>query len=116
CKWVREQRVKSCTYQVCKMVPTTCVKRVACRVMKPVTCTKTVYDVCWNKKQVPYTVTRCVPRVVCEMVPVRVCCPVKVQRACDAACDACAAPGAEAAPADVKPAQAAPSPSDSRTI
>jgi len=50
------------------------------------------------------------------MVPVKVCCPVRVEKACAPACDACAAPSANEKPVDVKPAQVAPKPLDSRTI
>jgi hypothetical protein len=56
-------------------------------------------------KKVPYTVTRCVPRVVCCEVPTKVwkCVPTECKPACcDPACDAPVAEEAEA----VEPAKA----------
>jgi len=72
---VQEQRVKQVPYTVCKPVCYT----------KTVTCTKLV------PKQVAYTVTRCVPVVVCKQVPVQVCCPVPTccgaSRPCGCGCN-----------------------------
>ena len=76
CHIVKECHTKEIPYQVCQMVPETCVKQVPYTVCKPVCYTKTIN--CWKlvPKCVPYTVTRCVPVVVCKQVPVTVCCPV----------------------------------------
>jgi hypothetical protein len=58
------------------MVREQCVKQVPYTVCKPVCYEKTINTVACVAKQVPYTVTRCVPRVVCKEVPVQVCCPM----------------------------------------
>jgi hypothetical protein len=44
-------------------------------VMVPQQYQQTVNVTRYVSKQVPYTVTRCVPRVVETQVPVKVCCP-----------------------------------------
>ena len=66
CHIVRECHTKEIPYQVCRMVPETCVKQIPYTVCKPVCYTKTID--CWKlvPKCVPYTVTRCVPVVVCK--------------------------------------------------
>jgi hypothetical protein len=50
-------------------------KQVPYTVCKPVHSTKTVRVARCVPRKVAYTVTRCVPKVVCEQVPVKVCCP-----------------------------------------
>ncbi len=81
---VPEQRVKTCTYKVCKMVRQTCTRRVPYTVCKPVCYEKTIHCTKYVPKKVPYTVTRCVPKVVCKQVPVKVCCPIP--HCCEPAC------------------------------
>jgi len=96
CHMESEQRVKTCTYQVCHMVPEThtktytyqvchmiaekCVKSVPYTICKPVHYTKTIQCTRYEPKQVAYTVTRCVPKVVCKQVPVKVCCRLLAAR------------------------------------
>ncbi|MEZ6109935.1 MAG: hypothetical protein R3C99_02805 [Pirellulaceae bacterium] len=59
-------------------------KRIPYTVCKPVHYTKTIQvKKCVPRKEA-YTVTRCVPRVVCKQVPVKVCCPAPC------CCDPCA--------------------------
>ena len=95
CRMVPEQRVKTCTYRVCKMVREQRVKQVPYTVCKPVCYEKTIQCVQYVPRKVAYTVTRCVPRVVCTQVPVKVCCPVP--RCCKPACEpACCEPVANA--------------------
>ena len=61
---VPEQRIRTCSYQVCRMVEEKCVKQVPVCTTRPVHFTKTV-EVCrMVPKKVPYTVIRCVPKVV----------------------------------------------------
>jgi len=72
---------------VCKMVPETCVKQVPYTVCVPQNYTKTVNCVRMVPNKVPYTVTRCVPKVICKQVPVKVCCPVPcAPKCCEPAC------------------------------
>ncbi|MEZ6108260.1 MAG: hypothetical protein R3B96_19710 [Pirellulaceae bacterium] len=89
----REQRVKTCTYKVCRMERETRVKQVpytVCRMERKLASAEVPYTVCkpvhYTKtisvprrvcRRVPVTVTRCVPRVVCEEVPVTICCDPK---------------------------------------
>ena len=63
---VKECCTKEIPYKVCTMVPQQCVKQVPYTVCKPVCCTKTVNSWKMVPKQVPYTVTCCVPVVVCS--------------------------------------------------
>ncbi|NBX29895.1 hypothetical protein EBR04_05510 [bacterium] len=66
---VREERSREECYKVCTMVKEKCVKQVPVCITRPVHYTKTV-DVCrMVPKQVAYTVTRCVPKVVEREVP-----------------------------------------------
>ncbi|MCS7237849.1 MAG: hypothetical protein NZ899_06220, partial [Thermoguttaceae bacterium] len=106
CKLVPEHRVKQVTYRVCRLVPEKCVKQVPYWVCKPVQVTKTIHCVRYVPKQVAYTVTRCVPRVVCTQVPVTVCCPLL--RCClPGCCEPCGEPAkAEEAPATQQPTPA----------
>jgi len=57
------------------MVPEQKTKTVCYSVCRPVCSQKTVKVYKCVPRQVPYTVTRCVPRVHCKQVPVCVCCP-----------------------------------------
>jgi hypothetical protein len=77
---VAEQRVKTCTSKVCKMVREECykvctmvketrTKQVPVCTTRPVHSTKTVDVVRMVPKQVAYTVTRCVPKTVYREVP-----------------------------------------------
>ena len=106
CKMVPEQRVKTCTYQVCKMVPGMPREADAVQGLQDgagaVRQAGAVHGLQAGvlhedgqlrplvPKQVAYTVTRCVPRVVCKQVPVQVCCPVP---ACCEAPKACGPAG-----------------------
>jgi len=71
------------------MVPEQRVRRVAYTVCKPVCYTKTVNCVKLVPKKVPYTVTRCVRRVVLKQVPVKVWTPVPREPKCCEAPKAC---------------------------
>ena len=85
CRIVREDRCCEQCYRVCTMVREKCTKLVPMCVTKPVHFTKTV-EVCrLVPKQVPCTVIRCVPKVVCRKVD------------CDPDCSA--EPGCAAEPA-----------------
>jgi hypothetical protein len=92
CRTVAEQQVKECPYQERRMVTETKTREVPIQVCKMVTEKRVaqvaycetraekymteVTNVHYVAKQVPYTVTRCVPRVVCEQVPVQVSMPI----------------------------------------
>jgi len=81
------------------MVPETRVKDVCYTVMKPVNYEKTVYDCQLVEKQVPYTVSKCVPKMVTYQVPVQVLCKkpcapagnacLPAENACEPATNAC---------------------------
>jgi hypothetical protein len=73
CTMVPETR--TCTYKVCKMVPETCTKIVNYTVCVPHTEQRTVQSVKCVPRQIAYTVKRCVPKIVCQEVPVTVGCP-----------------------------------------
>jgi len=68
------------------MVPETCVKNECYTVMKPVCYEKTVMDCKLVAKQVPFTVTKCVPKVVTYEVPVQ----VKLRKPCEPVSQVCA--------------------------
>jgi hypothetical protein len=68
------------------MVAEKVVRKVPYTVCKPVRYEQTVPYVRWVPKQVSYTVTRCVPKVVYKEVPVTVCCRVPCCRRCPRCC------------------------------
>ena len=75
CKMVPETRTRTCSYRVCKMVPeirtkTVCETRCRQECFTDVVRVKKCRRVCE-----PYTVVRCVPRVVCRQVPIEIRCP-----------------------------------------
>ena len=63
-------------HKVCKMVCEQRTCRVPYTVCKPVQYCRTINEIQCVTKQVPYTVTRCVPKVTCVQVPVQVMVPV----------------------------------------
>ncbi|MCO6042544.1 hypothetical protein NG895_01360, partial [Aeoliella sp. ICT_H6.2] len=89
CKMVPE--CKTCTYKVCKMVPECRTKTVCYNVCVPQCCSKTVTCYKTECRKVPYTVTKCVPRKVCEQVPCKVLCtnPACAGQEHAAPCDDC---------------------------
>jgi len=69
CRMVQEQRCREECYKVCRMVKETCVKQVPVCVTRPVHYKRTI-EVCrMVPTKVPYTVIRCVPKVVYREVP-----------------------------------------------
>lgn len=64
--------------QICRKVPYT--------VYRPVCAEQPVQRLHVVAKQVPYTLTICIPRVVTRQVPVQVCCPVPCCKPCKRDC------------------------------
>ena len=75
-----------CPVQICRKVPYTVYRAVCAE--QPVKVSRVV------AKQVPYTLTICIPRVVTRQVPVQVCCPVPCcckpckEKCCEPSCSA----------------------------
>ena len=87
CHMVPEQRVKTCSYKVCHMVPETCVKQVPYTVCKPVCYTKTI-----NCSQLGAEAGAVHGNALraggVQEVPVQVCCPMPPCCNCCPACPA----------------------------
>jgi nitrogen fixation protein FixH len=89
CRMVRECRSREVAYNVCRMVPEIRTRTVAAPVCRAVQYEETVNSVSYVPRQMPYTVSRCVPRVVCTESPIRVFTPVPMNPCIPAAPENC---------------------------